>query len=234
MKHKWVQSKQSILPTRKIRIASSGSAPTGRQMIAVSKQARGWHTSLSIIARQPRQRAFFKNLRVKNMENFVYLLDSDTATFRAAELCDRNSIAAISDLIGSDLIQMIRFDDMHSLFVDEEGLRAGLTSFTIFDGYPTPLAGKIALLGGDGSQPYCSPTITMTEAARRFQCCRPVFDPVFVPADQMGQKGLVVAGAVETLHARIDRRTPLLVRDGATMKFEIRETNRIALFTSVR
>lgn len=145
------------------------------------------------------------------MKNCVYSLESETAIFRAAELSDRNSIAAISNLIGSDLIQMIRFDDMHALFVEEEALRAGLTAFTIFDGYPTPLAGKIALLGGNGSQPYCSPSITMTEAARRFQCCRPVLDPVFVPADQMAQKGLVLAGALESLQVRIDRRSPLLL-----------------------
>nr|WP_245344886.1 MULTISPECIES: hypothetical protein [unclassified Rhizobium] len=156
-------------------------------------------------------RALFKNLEGKDMENFVYLLEPESAIFRAAELPDRNSIASIAGLIGSDLIQMIRFDDMHSLFVGEEALRVGLTAFTIFDRYPIPLAGQIALLGGDGSKPYRSPSITMTEAARRFECCRPVLDPVFVPMDRVANKGLIVAGALEGLQVRIDRRSPVLL-----------------------
>ncbi|ARO32476.1 PsiB protein (plasmid) [Rhizobium etli] len=156
------------------------------------------------------------------MRSFVYLLDPETAIFRDAELRDQNSISSIADLIGSDVVQVIRFDEMHSLFVEEEALRAGFTAFTIFDGHATPLAGKIALLGGDGRQPYRSPSITMVEAARRFQCCRPVLDPVFAPVDRMAPKGLILAGALESLQVRIDRRTPLLLGDGAHSEYEDR------------
>ncbi|WFU13147.1 protein psiB (plasmid) [Rhizobium sp. CB3090] len=144
------------------------------------------------------------------MKNIAYVLESDTALFRAVELQDGCSIAPIYDLIGSRLIEMIRFDDMHSLFLDEEALRDGLTAFTIFDGYPKPLAGKIVLVGGDGGQPYRSPLITIADAAARFQCCRPVLDPVFVTADDMTPKGLILAGALASLQVRIDRRSPML------------------------
>lgn len=79
------------------------------------------------------------------MKQTAYLLDPDpdTTIFRAFELPDGISFKPIHDLIGCRLIELVRFDERHSLFVDEEGLRDGLTAFTIFEGYPQPLAGKI-------------------------------------------------------------------------------------------
>jgi hypothetical protein len=38
-----------------------------------------------------------------------------------------------------------------------------------------------------------------------------VLDPVFVPMDRVANKGLIVAGALEGLQVRIDRRSPVLL-----------------------
>jgi len=70
------------------------------------------------------------------MENVVYLLDPETALFRAVELVGAISVKPISDLLGCKLTQMVRFDESHWLFVDAEGLREGLTAFTMFGRYP--------------------------------------------------------------------------------------------------
>ncbi|AYG64029.1 MULTISPECIES: protein psiB [Rhizobium] len=146
------------------------------------------------------------------MKKIAYVLESETALFRAVKLHrgGGDSIAPIYDLIGGRVIEMIRFDEKHWLFFDEDALRDGLTAFTIFDGCPKPLAGNIVLIGGDGGQLYRSPLITIADAAARFQCCRPVLDPVFVTTDDMTSKGLILAGALASLQVRIDRRPPML------------------------
>ncbi|CDI12045.1 hypothetical protein ACA106_05745 [Agrobacterium pusense] len=145
------------------------------------------------------------------MENVVYLLDPEAALFRAVELVDPIRVRPISDLLGCKLTQMVRFDESHWLFVDEEGLREGLRAFTIFDRYPQPLGGKIVLAGNDGS----SPSIDMGAAAAHFQCCRPVIDPVFVTEDDVQSKGIIPAGTLADLKVRIERRPPMPVHGSA-------------------
>ncbi|WP_037435649.1 DUF3846 domain-containing protein [Sinorhizobium fredii] len=145
------------------------------------------------------------------MENVVYLLDPATALFRPVELLGTISFKPISELLGCKLTQMVRFDESHWLFVDEEGLRPGLTAFTIFDRYPQPLGGKIVLAGNDGSESYHSPSINIEDAAAHFQCCRPVVDPVFVTPYDVQAKGLVLAGALADLKLRIESRPAMHV-----------------------
>ncbi|OWK25360.1 hypothetical protein AJ87_11140 [Rhizobium yanglingense] len=143
------------------------------------------------------------------MENIAYLLDPETALFRAIELPGAIRFKPICDLLGCSLAQMVRFDESHWLFLDEEGLRDGSTAFTIFDGYPQPLGGKIVLVRGGGSEPFYSPLIKVRDAAAHFQCCRPVVDPVFVTPDDVAPKGLIVAGALADLKVRIESRPPM-------------------------
>ncbi|OWK25391.1 hypothetical protein AJ87_10910 [Rhizobium yanglingense] len=145
------------------------------------------------------------------MENTAYLLDPETAIFRAVELPGAIGFKPICDLLGCRLAQMVRFDESHRLFLDGEGLRDGLTAFTIFDGYPQPLGGKIVLVRGDGRESYCSPSIKIRDAAAHFQCCRHVVDPVFLAPDDMAPKGLIAAGALADLKVRIESRPPMPV-----------------------
>lgn len=149
------------------------------------------------------------------MKQTAYLLDPETTIFRTVELPGGISFKPIYDLIGCRLIELVRFDERHSLFVDEEGLRDELTAFTIFEGYPQPLAGKIVLVGGDGREPYTSPLISLEDAAAHFKCCRPVLDPVFATNDEMTAGGLIISGALMGLQVRIDRRSPTFVEGEA-------------------
>lgn len=149
------------------------------------------------------------------MKQIAYLLDPETTIFRAVELPTGISFKPIYDLIGCRLIEVVRFDERHSLFVDEEGLHDGLTAFTIFEGYPQPLAGKLVLVGGDGSEPYHSPLISLEDASPHFKCCRPVLDPVFATHDEMTAGGLIISGALMGLQVRIDRRAPTFVEGEA-------------------
>ncbi|TIL49625.1 protein psiB [Mesorhizobium sp.] len=149
------------------------------------------------------------------MKQTAYLLDPETTIFRALEFPAGNSYKPLYDLISCQMIEVVRFDERHTLFVDEEGLRDGLTAFTIFEGYPQPLAGKIILVGGDGSAPYASPLISVEDAAAYFKCCRPVLDPVFATGDEVTAGGLIIAGVLMGLQVRIERRAPTIVEGEA-------------------
>ena len=89
--------------------------------------------------------------------NTAYVLDPETTIFKPVELQVDLGIRPLYAIIGCRLLEVVRFDERHTLFVDEEGLQNGLTAFTIFEGFPQPIAGKIVLVGGDGSTPYTSP-----------------------------------------------------------------------------
>ncbi|WP_173520746.1 hypothetical protein [Ensifer sesbaniae] len=149
------------------------------------------------------------------MENVVYVLDPETALFRAVELVGAVTYKPISDLLGCTVTQLIRFDESHWLFVDEKGLREGLRAFTLFDRHPQPLGGKIVLAGNEGSESYHSPSIDIGEAASHFQCCRPVIEPVFATDDVVQSKGLIPAGTLADLKVRIERRPPMPVHGSA-------------------
>nr|WP_244425658.1 DUF3846 domain-containing protein [Sinorhizobium fredii] len=94
------------------------------------------------------------------------MLDPETTIFKPVELQVDLGIRPLYAIIGCRLLEVVRFDERHTLFVDEEGLQDGLTAFTIFEGFPQPIAGKIVLVGGDGSTPYTSPLISLEDAAK--------------------------------------------------------------------
>ncbi|MES0000949.1 DUF3846 domain-containing protein [Mesorhizobium sp. M0051] len=149
------------------------------------------------------------------MKQTGYLLDPETTIFRAVEFPAGNSYKPLHDLIGCRMTEVVRFDERHSLFVDEEGLREGLSAFTIFEGYPQPLAGKIVLVGGDGCELYASPLISVEDAAAFFKCCRPVRDPVFATGNEATAGGLIIAGVLMGLQVRIERCAPTIVEGEA-------------------
>ncbi|MEY9534693.1 DUF3846 domain-containing protein [Sinorhizobium fredii] len=147
--------------------------------------------------------------------NTAYVLDPETTIFKPVGLPVSTGIRPVYDLIGCRLLEVVRFDERHTLLVDEEGLQEGLTAFTIFEGFPQPIAGKIVLVGGDGSSPYTSPLVSLEDAAKHFKCCRPVLDPVFAKTDEIYPGGIIIAGALAGLQSRIERRAPTLVEGEA-------------------
>lgn len=141
----------------------------------------------------------------------IYLLDPDTTIFRPMTVPTDTGFKPIYQQIGCRLVDLVRFDDRHYLFVDEDGLSEGMTSFTIFDGYPQPLAGKIVLAGMDGPMGFSTPQISLHDAGKRFECCRPVLDPVFSSTDYHTPDGYIGFRGLKGFQARIERRAPTVV-----------------------
>nr|CAD6438861.1 protein psiB [Rhizobium sp. Q54] len=140
----------------------------------------------------------------------VYLLDPEAGTIQAAEVAAPSAFSQTYGLIGCQLVEVVPLDTNHVLIVDEEGLRDGLTAFTVFDGYPQPLAGKIVLASLDGSH-VLSPQISIEEAAARLNVCKPVLDPVFAKADEHSPNGVILGGALIGFQTRITRTHPTVM-----------------------
>ncbi|MBC2774976.1 protein psiB [Rhizobium sp. AQ_MP] len=143
----------------------------------------------------------------------VYVVDPHTETIQAVDVEAPSAFSQTYTLINCQLVEVVPFDSNHVLIVDEEGLRDGLTAFTIFDGYPQPLAGKIVLTSLDGAH-VLPPQISIEEAANRFKCCKPVLDPVFAQQDEHTPKGVILAGVLIGFQTRIERRTPTVIKGG--------------------
>ena len=76
----------------------------------------------------------------------AYVLDPQMAVFRQAKLSEGEGFKAIKNEIGSDAIDTLHLDSDHSLFFDDEGLRGSITHYTMLEGHPDPLAGRLLLL----------------------------------------------------------------------------------------
>ncbi|MBC2887692.1 DUF3846 domain-containing protein (plasmid) [Brucella pituitosa] len=149
------------------------------------------------------------------MNQTAYLLDPETTLFRPVTVPLGQGFKPFYELIGCRTIEVVRFDERHTLLVDEDGLQDGLTAFTWFTSYPQPLAGKLVLIGGDASVPPSDPLISIQDAAKHFICCRPVLNPIFASGDEIGQGGIIMSGALKGLQARIERRAPTVVEGAA-------------------
>lgn len=144
----------------------------------------------------------------------LYVLDPETTLFRPMLMSTKNGFTPLYEAMGCTLVETLRFDDRHLLFADEDGLRDGLTAFTIFDGYPQPLAGKLVLACLD-DEPFASPLMSIEDAAKRFQCARPLLDPVYDTSTGSSGSGLVFATVLQGFQTRIERRAPTIAEGAA-------------------
>lgn len=151
---------------------------------------------------------------MKNNTASLYVLDPETTLFRLMLMSTEHGFKPLYAAMGCTLVEALRFDDRHLLFADEDGLRDGLTAFTIFDGYPQPLAGKLVLACLD-DEPFATPLISIEDAANRFECARPLLDPVFSSEEGTRGSGLVFSTVLQGFQTRIERRAPTITEGAA-------------------
>jgi len=106
----------------------------------------------------------------------VYLLDPHEALFQEIEV-EFLDETIIRSHLECEAVDCFRFDDYHLLYFDDNGLRAGMHYYTMVAGYPDPLGGKL-LLALNEEGPFPVPDLELSTALRRFDCFRPVLDPV--------------------------------------------------------
>lgn len=151
---------------------------------------------------------------MKNKIASLYVLDPETTLFRHMLMSTEHGFTPLYEAMGCSLVEALRFDDRHLLFADEDGMRDGLTSFTIFDGYPQPLAGKLVLACLD-DEPFATPLISIEDAAARFKCARPLLDPVYASEDGKPGSAIVFSTVLQGFQTRIERRAPTITEGAA-------------------
>lgn len=81
----------------------------------------------------------------------------------------------IYELIDCDCYDVARINKHgDGIFVDDEGLMKDGMDFFIFDGYPSPLAGKGLILGCDSSGESIKPHVTLADAKAAVRFVQPV------------------------------------------------------------
>lgn len=89
----------------------------------------------------------------------------DPATSSITEIEVPANWRAIAPAIDADLFDVVRVrDDGHVLYVDDEGLlKSPVHTATIWHGYPSPLVGKLLLLGTNSEGDTISATMSVEE-----------------------------------------------------------------------
>jgi hypothetical protein len=109
----------------------------------------------------------------------AYLVDVEQRTIRAVVIDPANSLADIRRHIGCGLIDMVRIDSNHSVIVDDNGLSEELRCFTQLEGYPSPLAGNLLIVGNDRAGETISPRRPIEDFAAMLTIRYPVLTPAF-------------------------------------------------------
>lgn len=144
------------------------------------------------------------------LQSTVYILDPHRAQFRIECVRDLTE-AAIEQLTQSDSVDSIAFDGEHALYFDDCGLKEGISHYTLLEGYPDPLVGILVLAPRKGA-PALRPTISLAEAAARFQLFRPVMDPI-IKSSRISKGDMTsYISAVDSFTARIEQ-VPLQIID---------------------
>ena len=87
----------------------------------------------------------------------AFLIDPEARTL---EIIDIDGLESIQEAIRCDTITAARFNDTDVVYVDDEGLLKGPTSFFLIEGYPQPLAGRGVVVGTDAEGDDTPPTVT--------------------------------------------------------------------------
>jgi hypothetical protein len=141
----------------------------------------------------------------------IYVIDPAAATIEAVEIEARSAFSQTYTLIDCRLVEVVPFDTHHKLIVDEEGLRDGLAAYSMLDGYPQALAGKLVLVGEDDGDFVAAPKISIEEAAKRFCCVRPVLDPVFATVKEDRSDVFVIGTILAGFETRLESTMPTVI-----------------------
>lgn len=131
----------------------------------------------------------------------VYLLDPQNALFEAIEI-EVGDHDAITWELECESADSLPFDENHTLYFDDAGLRAGISHYTILDGYPDPLGGKLLLAANDAEE-GAAPYMDLAEALNRFHCFKPVMDPVIETSSDFRDDVVSFISGVTQFNTRI-------------------------------
>ncbi|MFK0166089.1 hypothetical protein [Rhizobium sp. NPDC090279] len=136
-----------------------------------------------------------------------YLLNTANGTIRTVMLPTHNRTKHIHELVGSSMVDVVRIEDSHLVYADNNRLADGLPSVTDLKGHPSPFAGNLLIVGNDESSKPASVSASIDDVASWFTIIRPVFLPVFETICESQTVGVRVI----RLDVRIERSAPNII-----------------------
>lgn len=131
----------------------------------------------------------------------VYLLDPYLECLFVLDVEDLITAAEIKNLIGSDSVDVIGFDSDHLIYFDDEGLRSGINHYTMLQGHPDPLVGKLLISHRDLTRSVVF--ISPLEFLDQLTCYKPVIDPVIESIETKEGRLTTYISAVTGFQTRI-------------------------------
>jgi hypothetical protein len=145
------------------------------------------------------------------MGSYAYLLDPEATLFRRVNLPDGDGLERLSQLLGSNTLDVSRFDDRNSIVFNVQGLARGMTSFSVHDERLPPFGGKLLVMGNNAARFDNTPALSIQEVAKRFICFKPVVDPVYADSDEVTPAHAIIQGSFKGFQLRFVRTEPSVV-----------------------
>ncbi|KAB0566156.1 hypothetical protein [Brucella pituitosa] len=131
----------------------------------------------------------------------IYLLDPLKRTLFILETSSCKTITEIKKAIDCESVDAILLDGEHVLYFDDEGLKPGIDNYTIIEGHPDPLVGKILIMHRELEESvlFADPQ----EILSKLRSYRPVVDPIIQIVETGSENITTFLSAVNGFTARI-------------------------------
>lgn len=142
-----------------------------------------------------------------NVTAFFY--DSFSGAIADISLTKESYIDEIKQRIRCDLFDVVRIDDHHDVFLDDNGLADGLHTVAHLKGFPNPFAGNLVIVGRGENGDIAEPRMTVEEIAALLTVYRPAMDPEMTTLESPDLIGFGLSG----FNIRMKKSAPIIVED---------------------
>ncbi|SHN17091.1 DUF3846 domain-containing protein [Roseibium suaedae] len=140
----------------------------------------------------------------------AFFYDSFSGAIADISLNRETYLEEIKQRIRCSLFDIVRIDDHHDIFLDDNGLTDGLHTIVYLKGFPNPLAGNLVIVGRDENGEIAEPRMNVEEIAAMLTVNRPVMDPEMITLEDPDLIGFSLSGFT----IRIEKCAPVIVVDG--------------------
>ncbi|MCK7616182.1 DUF3846 domain-containing protein [Roseibium sediminicola] len=140
----------------------------------------------------------------------AFFYDSFCGAIADISLSKESYIDEVKQRIGCGLFDVVRINDHHDVFLDDNGLADGLHTIAHLKNFPNPLAGNLVIVGRDENGDIAEPRMTVEEIAALLTVYRPVMDPEMATLEGPDLIGFGLSG----FQIRIEKCAPVIVVDG--------------------
>lgn len=163
-------------------------------------------TEVAAIALQNKALVYEQLLRAAS-EKMLTIAAAATWTIAPLPLKRESYIDQIKAHINCTFFDVVRIDDHHDVFVDDNGLTDGIYRVSHLKDFPDPLAGNLVIVARDETGDIADPRMSVEDVAALFKIYRLVLDPDLTSFQELGVIGIGISG----FKVRLEESQPILV-----------------------